>query len=145
VFCFQGKSHVKLTEIPYVEDADPDDADHYVHANHYKFHPRSKEDPNVLGSKAREETALEFPTPTDVDEVLDIMGDTSNPVQPIYREPEPDASDMESATIATSAFDIDSKQMLIFTDNPSLADKPTLVIPFINAQVDENEEETTED
>lgn len=92
----------------------------YFHANHYQeltdadqiIHP---------SSRARVERAgvmMQESPPQNASEVLAILGDQANEQYPIYRTAtDPD----QSATLCTALFDLDARQLRIYTDHPTQA------------------------
>jgi len=120
---------VVLTEYPFVPDGG--DKKHHVHTNHFIYHPDAKEHPGGLkASKDRKETACNMQTPDDLKALCNIMGDTSGELQPIFRAPQPEVTDVISETMATAVFDMDARELLVYTANPKDCE-PTVKIPFL--------------
>jgi predicted choloylglycine hydrolase len=87
------------------------------HANHYQeltdadqvIHPSSQ------ARVEQAEALMQQDLPRDDVGILTILGDTSNPTYSIYRTATPPD---DSATICTALFDLDARQLRIFTDHP---------------------------
>ncbi|MHC4432007.1 MAG: C45 family autoproteolytic acyltransferase/hydrolase [Planctomycetota bacterium] len=88
------------------------------HANQYQ----ELADANQVihpSSQARVERAgalMQQAQPVDAAGVLTILGDRSNPTYPIYRTATPPD---HSATFCTALFDLDARQLRIYTDHPT--------------------------
>ena len=97
------------------------------HANHYRelavdqiIHP---------SSRARVERAramMRNNPPQDAAETLTILGDQTDEQYPIYRTATaPD----QSATLCTALFDLDARQLRIYTDHPTQAPREFVALP----------------
>lgn len=94
----------------------------YFHANHYQeladvdqiIHPSSR------ARVERARTMIQKTPPQSAAEVLTILGDQANEQYPIYRTATaPD----QSATLYTALFDLQARQLRIYTDHPTRAPK----------------------
>ncbi|XP_052254236.1 uncharacterized protein LOC127860278 isoform X2 [Dreissena polymorpha] len=121
MWSLEDGSSVLLSALPMQPAGSP----HYVHANHYKYTQGVKEQ-NYPHSIDRARVAQSLVPPTDMAGICDILGDTSHPEHPIYREP----TQMRSATLATAVFDLYRKEMHVFNANPK-TNKPLFVVPFL--------------
>jgi predicted choloylglycine hydrolase len=89
----------------------------YFHANHYQelanvdqvIHPSSQ------ARVKRARVVLQNSPPQDAAEVLAILGDQANEQYPIHRTA---AAPDQSATLCTALFNLEARQLCIYTDHP---------------------------
>jgi predicted choloylglycine hydrolase len=92
----------------------------YFHANHYQ-ELAGVDQVISPSSQARVEWArmmLQENPPQNAAEVLTILGDQTNEQYPIYRA---DTAPDQSATLCTALFDLEARQLRIYTDHPTQA------------------------
>ena len=132
-YCYsiiQGETVVSLRQVTYSLGTLSDS--YYVHTNHYKHVENAHESSGLDGSKAREETARKMPVPTNLQDVCSILGDTSSPVEPIYRLPGQSFNRKSSITTVVSAvFDMKESLLRVYLNNPKYSKSPSLTLPFV--------------
>ncbi|XP_055343765.1 beta-alanyl-dopamine/carcinine hydrolase-like [Paramacrobiotus metropolitanus] len=104
-----------------------------MEGNGYMYHwnkyerIRVKQNPdNIVSSVHRQNRAKQFPVPQNVENVLNILGDTADADYPIYRTPnEKDGG----CTIAVALFDLRNMTLSVYRDNPKTS-SPLLTLPI---------------
>jgi len=102
-------------------------AGHYVHTNHY-LHLKQVEQtigPSSRSRMDRAQTLGRAMPPTDAAHVLAVLGDEVGRDYPIYRRAAPPDS---SATVCTALYDLDARQLRIYTGHPVREPEQYLVL-----------------
>ncbi|XP_045205518.2 uncharacterized protein LOC123557848 [Mercenaria mercenaria] len=120
---------VDVQHISYSNSANRDS--YYVHTNYYKHVKDAEESPGLDGTKAREATASQMSVPTCLQDVCNILGDTSSTIEPIYRTPGISFKIIHVATIASAVFDMNESVLRVYLTNPKTAKRPCLSLPFV--------------
>ncbi|KAK7508184.1 hypothetical protein BaRGS_00000423 [Batillaria attramentaria] len=109
------------------EERDPDKPCHYYHFNSYK-HLKVPEIEGLMSSTLRGKRSDELPPPRDLRDALVVMGDTKDPLGPIFRTPRP--TDL-GLTVATAVFDVMAREVFIYQGNPAPeSNKPFVRLPM---------------
>lgn len=101
----------------------------YHHENHYKHIETFEKD--LPGSRLREKRVDEMATPKTLHDLRQILGDTYDKVEPIYRQVSMAHMDPDAQTVATAIFDISNKLLHVYKTNPKLASAPCVSLPFL--------------
>ena len=75
------------------------------------------ESEGLLSSTRRAARAGELPPPRNLQQALEVMGDTHDPLHPIFRTPRP--TDM-GETVCTAVFDVTARQVLLYQGREDL-------------------------
>ncbi|XP_053400727.1 uncharacterized protein LOC128557402 [Mercenaria mercenaria] len=129
-YCKQnGKTIVDVKHISSSNSAHRDS--YYVHTNYYKHVNGAEESPGLDGTKAREATASQMDVPTCLQDVCNILGDTSSTIEPIYRTLGKSFKNKHAATVASALFDMNERVLHVYLTNPKATKNPCLSLPFV--------------
>ena len=79
-------------------------------------------------SVRRAERARELPPPRSLQQALEVMGDTHDPLGPIFRTPRP--TDL-GETVCTAVFDVTARQVLLYQGREDLlSNTPFVKLPM---------------
>ena len=82
----------------------------------------------LKSSTRRGERVRELPPPRSLQQALEVMGDTHDPLGPIFRTPRP--TDL-GETVCTAVFDVTARQMLLYQGREDLlSNTPFVKLPM---------------
>ena len=101
------------------------------HHNSY-LHTKDVVQTDCKGSKRRNDTLLKMAPPKNVNEVIKLLGNTDDNLEPIYRMPNTSHLDPDSRTSATAIFDLTRRQLMVYRSNPGTSKRPCVTLPFMS-------------
>lgn len=103
-----------------------DTCSYLYHENTYK-HTTDVNEYECSASKRRDDRLCQMAPPETVDDVIAMLGDTDDNLEPIYRLPN---QEQTMKTSATAIFDLRKKVMMVYKSNPSTEKHPCLKMAF---------------
>lgn len=107
-----------------------DSCSYLYHENAYK-HTTEVNEYESSGSKRRDDRLRQMAPPETVDDVISMLGDSDNSLEPIYRLPNENHQAPTMKTSATAIFDLTKKVMMVYKSNPSTEKQPCLKMAFL--------------
>lgn len=103
----------------------------YHHVNVYDHTVQPMCETRSQGSERRISRLKELPTPKTFSDVVNILGDTTDKLEPIYRFPNKTHLKPNGMTSATAIFDITNKRLHVYRTNPKDGKGPCVTLPFL--------------
>ncbi|XP_076440037.1 beta-alanyl-dopamine/carcinine hydrolase-like [Babylonia areolata] len=99
------------------QEGEPGAQCHYYHFNSYRHLTEVSEIKGLQSSTLRGKRAKELPPPCTLQQALEVMADTHDPLGPIFRTPRP--TDL-GETVCTAAFDVTARQVHLYQGREDL-------------------------